>query len=101
VRWDGGQTGGLYRGVIDKHLTFLLLPTTRNCATDHVRRGILMSDPDIDSMSEFEPEDPAVAARLDAEAEADVAAGRVVPHERVREWLMKLARGEREPPPRA
>ncbi len=38
-------------------------------------------------------------ARLDAEAEADVAAGRVIPHERVREWLAKLAKGERLPPP--
>ena len=60
-----------------------------------------MSDPDIDSMSDFEPEDEAVAARLDAEAEAAARAGRVVPHERVREWLIKLAKGERVPRPRA
>lgn len=40
-------------------------------------------------------------ARLDAEAMADAAAGRVVSHERVREWLMKLAQGIREPRPRA
>ena len=40
-------------------------------------------------------------AALDAEAEADYAAGRVVPHERVREWLARLARGERVPPPEA
>jgi|GEM_PF-1747181 len=33
------------------------------------------------------------------EAEADIRAGRVVPHERVREWLAKLAKGEHEPPP--
>ena len=45
------------------------------------------------------PPDAAVEARLDAEAEADCAAGRVVPHERVREWLQKLARGEKVPPP--
>lgn len=45
--------------------------------------------------------DPEVEARLDAEAEADYAAGRVVPHERVREWLAKLARGEKVPPPEA
>ena len=31
------------------------------------------------------PHDAAAKARLDTEAEADVAAGRVVPHERVRE----------------
>jgi predicted transcriptional regulator len=47
------------------------------------------------------PPDAETEARLDAEAEADYAAGRVVPHERVREWLMKLARGERVPPPEA
>jgi predicted transcriptional regulator len=57
-----------------------------------------MSDPDTDSTSDFEPEDEAVAARLDAEAEADIAAGRVIPHERVAEWLTKLARGEKAPP---
>lgn len=45
------------------------------------------------------PPDTATEARLDAEAEADCAAGRLVPHERVREWLMKLAQGERLPPP--
>jgi predicted transcriptional regulator len=47
------------------------------------------------------PPDVAAEARLDAEAEADYAAGRVVPHERVREWLMRLAKGERVPPPEA
>ena len=47
------------------------------------------------------PPDAETEARLDAEAEADYAAGRVVPHERVREWLMKLARGERVQPPEA
>jgi predicted transcriptional regulator len=40
------------------------------------------------------PPDAAHEARLDAEAEADFAAGRVVPHERVREWLLQLAKGE-------
>jgi predicted transcriptional regulator len=35
------------------------------------------------------------------EAEADFAAGRVVPHSRVQEWLLKLAWGERTPPPEA
>jgi hypothetical protein len=45
--------------------------------------------------------DAAHEAALDAEAEADIRAGRVVPHEVVREWLAKLARGERTPPPRA
>lgn len=42
--------------------------------------------------------DADVDARLDAEAEADCAAGRTVPHERVREWLKNLAKGEKVPP---
>jgi predicted transcriptional regulator len=58
--------------------------------------------PKADTKSIFElPPDAAAEARLDAEAEADEAAGRVVPHERVREWLAKLSRGERVPPPEA
>jgi len=48
-----------------------------------------------------EEEDPETAARLDAEAEAAVAEGRVVSHERVVEWLKKLEKVERMPPPRA
>lgn len=43
--------------------------------------------------------DAAVESRLDADAEADCTAGRVVPHERVREWLAGLAKGEKVPPP--
>ncbi|MEJ0048441.1 MAG: hypothetical protein WDN04_21750 [Rhodospirillales bacterium] len=43
--------------------------------------------------------DEAHEARLDAEAEGDYQAGRVVPHEKVREWLVRLAKGERVPPP--
>jgi len=43
--------------------------------------------------------DAATEARLDVEAEADALAGRVVPHDRVREWLATLARGERTPMP--
>ena len=59
-----------------------------------------MGDPDVDAKLDIEAEDPAEAARLDARGLADIAAGRVVPHERVREWLAKLAKGIREPPPR-
>jgi plasmid stabilization system protein ParE len=47
------------------------------------------------------PPDAAAEARLDAEAESDVAAGRVVPQGRVREWLKRLANGEKVPPPTA
>ena len=59
-----------------------------------------MADTEVNSIFDMEA-DEALEARLDAEAEAAYAAGRVVPHERVREWLTKLARGERVPPPRA
>ena len=54
----------------------------------------------IESKSIFDIEpDETVEARLDAEAEADYAAGRVISHERMCEWLTKLAKGERVPPP--
>ncbi len=43
--------------------------------------------------------DDAHELRLDAEAEAAICAGRVVPHEKVREWLTKLANGEVVSPP--
>ena len=61
---------------------------------------VLMAKADTKSIFD-RPADAVAEARLDAEAEADCAAGRVVPHERVREWLAKLARGERVPPPEA
>jgi predicted transcriptional regulator len=57
-----------------------------------------MAEPEVKSIFDVPP-DAAAEARLDAEAEADFAAGRVVPHERVREWLLKLAKGEKVPPP--
>ena len=40
-------------------------------------------------------------AHLDAQAEADYKAGRIVPHERVMYWLDRLAKGERVPRPTA
>lgn len=39
----------------------------------------------------FEPEPPAEAARLDAEAEAQFEAGEYVPHARMAEWLRASA----------
>ena len=45
------------------------------------------------------PPDEATEDRADAAAEADVEAGSVVSHERAREWLMRLVKGERVPPP--
>jgi predicted transcriptional regulator len=40
-------------------------------------------------------------ARAIAEAEAEIDAGFGVPHEKVRKWLLELARGELKPPPTA
>ena len=57
-----------------------------------------MPDTDVKSIFDVEP-DEAIEARLDAEAEADYAAGRGISHERMCEWLTKLANGERVPPP--
>jgi hypothetical protein len=51
--------------------------------------------PDQDRPSIFDAPDEAAEARADA----DIAAGRVVSHDRVREWLLKLAAGRYEPPP--
>jgi hypothetical protein len=42
--------------------------------------------------------DDAHEAAPDAQPEADIAAGRTIAHSRAREWLAKLARGEKEPP---
>ena len=57
-----------------------------------------MAEPNLKSIFDIKP-DAATETRLDAEAEADYAAGRFVPHQRVREWLLKLAGGQRVPPP--
>jgi predicted transcriptional regulator len=47
------------------------------------------------------PLDEAAETAADAAADAEIEAGKGVPHERVREWLLKLAKGERLPPPEA
>jgi len=55
-----------------------------------------------DARSVFDtPLDEANEARLDMIADAEIDAGKGVPHEKVREWLAKLAKGERAPPPKA
>ncbi len=45
------------------------------------------------------PPDHAAETAADAAADAEIEAGKGVPHERVREWLRKLANGEKLPPP--
>lgn len=47
----------------------------------------------------FDEVDPEHDARREAEADADVAAGRVVPHHLVREWLSKVGTPDQEPMP--
>jgi hypothetical protein len=42
------------------------------------------------------PDEVAAAA---AASDAEIEAGKGVPHATVREWLLKLAKGERAPPP--
>ncbi|AYV46921.1 antitoxin [Caulobacter flavus] len=43
--------------------------------------------------------DPDTDAEREAAADADVAAGRCVPHERVREWLKTVGTPEQTPTP--
>lgn len=47
----------------------------------------------------FDMEDDEADARREAEAEADIAAGRVVPHERVAEWLRSIGTADVQPVP--
>ncbi|HJU16315.1 MAG TPA: CopG family transcriptional regulator [Stellaceae bacterium] len=49
--------------------------------------------------SVFDQIDAEAEARAIAEAEAEIDAGKGITHERVREWLLKLAKGEVAPPP--
>jgi hypothetical protein len=57
-----------------------------------------MSAPDKKSVFET-PLDEAEEACLDALADAEIDAGQGVPHQQVREWLKKLAKGEKVLPP--
>lgn len=47
----------------------------------------------------FDHVDPAAEAAADARAEADIAAGRVVDHDKVREWLAKWGSEDEAPAP--
>ncbi|MCB8874102.1 hypothetical protein [Acidisoma silvae] len=58
-----------------------------------------MADPAPKSVFDLE-EDTALEARLDAEAEAEIAAGNTVPHHKVRVWLKDLAEGRKSSPPK-
>ena len=52
-----------------------------------------------DQTTIFDMLDEAAEAAAIARARAEIDAGLGVPHERVREWLLRLAAGERVPPP--
>ncbi len=52
-----------------------------------------------ETKSGFDEIDADIEARAIAEAEAEIDAGKGVPHAKVREWLLKLAKGEVIPPP--
>jgi predicted transcriptional regulator len=52
-----------------------------------------------EAKSTFDDVDEAKEARAIAEAEAEIDAGRGVPHSKVRQWLRKLAKGEFASPP--
>jgi predicted transcriptional regulator len=58
-----------------------------------------MPDGEIKSVFDIQP-DEALEARLDAEAEAEIDAGKGVPHERVREWLKSWGTPDELPCPK-
>jgi predicted transcriptional regulator len=62
-----------------------------------------MSEPEHPGFDEeasiFDMEDEEADARREAEAEADIAAGRVVRHERVAEWLRSIGTANVKPVP--
>jgi hypothetical protein len=47
----------------------------------------------------FDQIDSEAEARAIGEAEAELDAGKGIPHVKVKEWLLKLAKGEIIPPP--
>lgn len=54
---------------------------------------------DDDEPGIFEVEDPEYEARLDAEADADIAAGRVISNEAMIRWLRSWRTPDELPPP--
>ncbi len=54
---------------------------------------------DLDELWLFEPDDEIEEQAL-AEAEADVAAGRVISHEAVKRWLLSWGTPDELPPPK-
>jgi predicted transcriptional regulator len=52
-----------------------------------------------EAKSIFDEIDEAEEKRAIAEAEAELDAGKGVPHKKVRQWLRRLSRGKVTPPP--
>jgi len=52
-----------------------------------------------ETKSVFDEIDSDIEARAIDEAEAEIDAGRGVPHAKVRKWLLRLVKGEIVPPP--
>jgi hypothetical protein len=80
------QVGGFSEG--NRRSYGVKNPCLRRVITAEVTKSIFENE-----------DDPALEARLDAQAEAELDAGKVIPHERVREWLLQLSKGNRVPPP--
>ncbi len=59
-----------------------------------------MSEPERSIFDELDEIDPEMDERRLAEAEADIAAGRLVPHARVVEWLMSWGTPDELPCPK-
>ena len=53
-----------------------------------------MANHEVESIFDLQPDEASEAA-----ADAEIEAGKGVPHELVREWLLKLRNGEKVPPP--
>lgn len=51
------------------------------------------------AQSIFDHADPAAEDAADARAEADLAAGRIVSYEAIRDWLLSWGRSDETPPP--
>ena len=58
-----------------------------------------MMQPERSIFDELDEIDPDADARRLAEAEADITAGRLVPHEKVREWLLSVGTTNESPAP--
>ena len=93
----GDRDGGGLRGAL--RLSAILIYSMQDgpsCAIFDLNGRLLMAEPK--TIFDVEP-DEALEARLDAEAEAAYEAGRVVPHDKVVEWLESWGKPDELPAP--